>query len=456
MRWGDEPYVRAYKRDTSEWAALLWQARALFWELLRKADMTGFISMGKSGTRGLAGLVRMPVDVVELGLYDRDGGLLADGCVQEVEGGLQIVNYIEAQSAPQTDRLRKQEQRERDRSKKLGGVTKRDKKSERLPEAPEQGGSNQAGTPKAPVHDIHLTGQPVTNCDNRSGNVTQNHDSSRSVTNGHSDLSCTELSREEIQTGSSSSLSQPGNRPDSDDDESQVRADLAAALRAALKHSDTAYELVENTRAVNELVAACSSAGLDPGGVERAVEWADDQLRSKAAFDGYEGRPCNFEVTLAMVKSGIGHESKGRIKRAEKLEPAGTQELFDELRAHRVFDICARRDLAVQLARFVHENGGKHSLATVIDCMRGAATKIADLTAGGEVFDRNRTVSMVVRFAQSGPPPEKPGRTHGIQPTPNPTVMAKIAAQRSEAEHRLAEETARQKAAGTFDALEVP
>jgi hypothetical protein len=118
MRWEDERYVRIYTRDTPDWLAMQWQGRVVFYELARKVDRAGFVQLGKSGVRGLAGLLHMPVDVVEVGVEE----LLTDGCVVRVDGGLLIRNFIEAQETRQSDAARKRAQRERDRDRKRAGA----------------------------------------------------------------------------------------------------------------------------------------------------------------------------------------------------------------------------------------------------------------------------------------------------------------------------------------------
>lgn len=180
MRWPDERYVRAYVRDTTEWCLLSWQARALFWELLRKVDLSGFVAIGKAGLRGLALVVRMPVEVVEDALRGPDG-LLADGCVVEVEGGLLMPNYVEAQQARSSDKLRKQEQRARDAASKLATVTPGDR-------------GDESGQPVTPGDQ---TGQSVTHRDKQSQNVTECHQPSPAVTVGHSVLSLAKPSQAE-------------------------------------------------------------------------------------------------------------------------------------------------------------------------------------------------------------------------------------------------------------------
>jgi hypothetical protein len=115
MRWEDERYVRVYTRDTAELIGMSWQARALLWELMRKADRAGFVSLGRAGLRGLAGLVRMPLEVVEEALPD----LLVDGCVVQLEGRLLLPNFVAAQETPRSDAARKRDQRMRERETAL-------------------------------------------------------------------------------------------------------------------------------------------------------------------------------------------------------------------------------------------------------------------------------------------------------------------------------------------------
>ena len=92
MRWEDERYVRVYTRDTPDWCALSWEARALFAFLLRRVDRAGIVDLGRSGVRGLAGMVQMPPEVVERALPE----LLADGSVLQTGTTLVIPNFVAA------------------------------------------------------------------------------------------------------------------------------------------------------------------------------------------------------------------------------------------------------------------------------------------------------------------------------------------------------------------------
>jgi hypothetical protein len=113
VNWADERYVRVYTRDTAEWLALRWEAKALLPLLLRKADRAGVIAVkpGPNRARLVAGLVAIPADVVEPAIAD----LLADGSLVESELGFTFPNYIEAQESPQTNAQRQRESRARRR-----------------------------------------------------------------------------------------------------------------------------------------------------------------------------------------------------------------------------------------------------------------------------------------------------------------------------------------------------
>lgn len=154
MDWSNERYVRLYCRDTVEWEMLPWEARALWPNLLRKVDRAGILPLGRHGVKGLAALVKLPVEVVEPGL----AALLEDGCLVAKGDVLVVPNFLAAQEAKQSDRQRQEESRARRRASALS------------------------------VTDGHESSQPVTNRDDESQNVTECHDRSHAVTIGHSSL----------------------------------------------------------------------------------------------------------------------------------------------------------------------------------------------------------------------------------------------------------------------------
>src|ERR1700744_1711196 len=112
MDWANERYCRLYTRDTASWLSWPWQSRALWPLLLRKADRTGAIALGRTGRKGLAMLVGLPINVASKGA----DGLIADGCLEAPEGYLITPRFIEAQecSAPPAERQRGSRERKRD------------------------------------------------------------------------------------------------------------------------------------------------------------------------------------------------------------------------------------------------------------------------------------------------------------------------------------------------------
>lgn len=113
LDWANERYARAYTRDTAEMLCWPWQGRAIWWLLIRKADRSGLLPVpAKLGVRGLAALISMPVEVVEVGL----AALLEDGCLRAVLDGYLIPNFIEAQETPASDAKRQRDLRERRRA----------------------------------------------------------------------------------------------------------------------------------------------------------------------------------------------------------------------------------------------------------------------------------------------------------------------------------------------------
>jgi hypothetical protein len=125
MDWANERYVRLYTRDTPEWLCMDWQGRALWPLLIRKVDRSGVLAT-RLGSRGVAALVGLPVEVVDVGMT----ALLADGCLRDHQLGFVIPNFIEAQETPQSDTQRKRDSRERRRV-----VTNRDIGSQNVTES---------------------------------------------------------------------------------------------------------------------------------------------------------------------------------------------------------------------------------------------------------------------------------------------------------------------------------
>jgi hypothetical protein len=113
LAWSDERYVRVYVRDTLDWAALSWDAQALWCQLNRKATRTGRIDLGRVGRRGVAALLGRAelAERIDAAL----GELLEDGCVRLDGSALVIPDFVEAQEAVASGGKRMRELRERRR-----------------------------------------------------------------------------------------------------------------------------------------------------------------------------------------------------------------------------------------------------------------------------------------------------------------------------------------------------
>lgn len=123
MDWSNEPYVRVYTRETDDDLALSWEAMALWNQLLKRFDRSGFVET-RRGARGIAAITRIPLPVVESALPE----LLEDGRLVAAEGGFIAPNYVAAQEAVKSDKQRQKDSRDRRRAQAMDAlpVTNRD------------------------------------------------------------------------------------------------------------------------------------------------------------------------------------------------------------------------------------------------------------------------------------------------------------------------------------------
>lgn len=120
MVWSDERYVRIYTRDTADWQCLSFLAQGLFCLLLRKVDRAGVLQLGRSGHKAVAIAIghahQWPM--LEPALEE----LLADGCIEIVDGNLVVPNFLDAQEAEASDKARAKKYREVRRDTHRSGV----------------------------------------------------------------------------------------------------------------------------------------------------------------------------------------------------------------------------------------------------------------------------------------------------------------------------------------------
>lgn len=111
MNWSDEQYTKIYKRETLTMLSLDWDARSVLRALLLKLDGAGVMETGTlDPAEAVALQLRAPVDVVRRALP----ALIACGTVITVRHGILVPNYVAAQEATKTERLKKADQRQRE------------------------------------------------------------------------------------------------------------------------------------------------------------------------------------------------------------------------------------------------------------------------------------------------------------------------------------------------------
>jgi len=106
MDWANEHYVRAYTRDTNDILEIGWQGRAIWWPIIRRADMSGVVSATRNT---LHELIRMPADVTATGLE----AILKQKMMTEHDSYFFIPNHLRANTTPRSDKARQRESRER-------------------------------------------------------------------------------------------------------------------------------------------------------------------------------------------------------------------------------------------------------------------------------------------------------------------------------------------------------
>lgn len=112
MDWSNEPYVRMYTRETADDFELSWEALALWRALLCKFDRSGLME-ARNGWTSVARATRIPIDVAE-----RAGAeLIADGRVRLVKAGVFAPNFVAAQTASKSDKVRQRESRDKRRER---------------------------------------------------------------------------------------------------------------------------------------------------------------------------------------------------------------------------------------------------------------------------------------------------------------------------------------------------
>ena len=126
MDWSDEPYVRLYTRDTTNWRRFGWEGQAVLSLLLRKVDRAGVLDLSElEPWEAVALAIGMPEEIVQTGV----ARLLKLGTLAVRGDQLVIPNHLAAQTSTKSDKLRQKESRERRAMGSDAPVTKRDDES---------------------------------------------------------------------------------------------------------------------------------------------------------------------------------------------------------------------------------------------------------------------------------------------------------------------------------------
>lgn len=109
MDWSHENWIKLYTRDTYSWLRWSWESRAVFCLLLRKVDRSGALGIEQGGASAAVSLMLgVPKEVADRAIEQ----LLGDGTLRVQGHELVIPNFVAAQRARTSDRLRKQMSRE--------------------------------------------------------------------------------------------------------------------------------------------------------------------------------------------------------------------------------------------------------------------------------------------------------------------------------------------------------
>lgn len=121
MDWANEDYVRVYTRDTADLMAIGPEGRAVWWEMLRKADKSGLIDHG-GDMDTMPELLRVPHEWWEKAIPK----ILKRKMARDTGTALVIPNHEAASTTPKSDKQRQKEARQRRRASAIEEVTKRD------------------------------------------------------------------------------------------------------------------------------------------------------------------------------------------------------------------------------------------------------------------------------------------------------------------------------------------
>lgn len=178
MNYEDEPYARAYTRDTLNWKLLGWEGQTVLLHMLRdKFDRSGVLDLEcHDPSHAVTAITGLPLYVTEPGV----AALLHQKTWVVNDGKLVWPNYVRAQTCRRSDKARQQESRQNRSRDAL------------LPE------SQPVTRKRAPVTERHTLSQPVTPSRAEPSSTEQSRSRARPsrAPNGGVDPNLTEIARE--------------------------------------------------------------------------------------------------------------------------------------------------------------------------------------------------------------------------------------------------------------------
>lgn len=139
MNFEDEEYVRLYCKDTVTVRKIGWEGRLVLWEIMRKVDLAGVLDLQAEDdeVEAVASLIGVPEEIVRVGLER----LASRGVTSHHGPNLVVTRFVEAQNAKRSDRLRAQEYRDRKRLETLAASNAQSQSAEES-DAASQGVTN--------------------------------------------------------------------------------------------------------------------------------------------------------------------------------------------------------------------------------------------------------------------------------------------------------------------------
>ena len=299
MNFDDERFVKIYPRNTTNWKLLGWEGRCVLMMLLREVDRAGCLDI-EGGMEGLALLLDLPHDVTERGF----ASCVKRGSVVQNGNTAIIPNFVKAQEARQTDRVRQAESRARRRE--LGMMS--------------QFVTNDART----VTDCDQTSHVVTASHTPSHDVTLRIDQTRSEQNN---LSCAKSERSQPELAlvpqQAADQSQQPAKPSKAQIRDQVALGLFAELVAARMSVIAGSEQLQPRPAALAGLKACLGADYTPDQIRHVIKLKAAEVRANPEqakwFVPDWFRVRNVERYLALTEADVVH--KPRLQAPQSARP---------------------------------------------------------------------------------------------------------------------------------------